>query len=521
MNVAMDAWIPVVDLNGIPKRISLLEALAHGERYTDLNVRPHERVALMRLFVCITHASINGPKDEDEWESAPEILPEAVDDYLNTWKDSFELFHPEKPWLQMASITKEKPGARKDKAVEKWTPVSTLNFSMATGNASTCFDHEGLSEQRKIPIEDVILSMLTFQCFSLGGTMSQVYWDGLQSIKTSKDAPCAPASMAHAFIRCANLKETVLWNTPTYEQVIFSYGEREIGRPVWEQVPSSRSDELAIANATTSYMGRLVPLKRLMKVFPGQNVMLLGDGLVYPTYADGFPQEPTATVSINHVKGEETRNLLSFRPDRALWRELGALMVKRAPDNGGPLCLSAIPKGESFDLLIAALGRNQAKILDTVESVFHIPANMFTVKGRRLYEAGVAYSEFVAKSLGWAVESYRKEIDVGWEGRLKSAGTKKLTLQGNLHAKATTHYWTQVEKQLSVLMDHVQSLGSDKTSATEKAWCHMCYFAARDAYSTACGQDTPRMMRGFVKGLRKLQYAKSETFERLKNKETV
>ena len=57
--------------------------------------------------------------------------------------------------------------------------------------------------------------------------------------------------------------------------------------------------------------------------------MLLGTGLVYPTFTDGFPQEPTATVVVRQVAKKEERAVLSYRPSKALWRELGAIIVKR------------------------------------------------------------------------------------------------------------------------------------------------------------------------------------------------
>lgn len=98
MNVAFDPWIPVVTNTGIRDMVSLYNVLTEGEKYADLAVRPHERVSLMRLFLCVAHAALDGPKDYDEWLTIPERLPDAAKKYLAKWKDSFELFHKEKPW---------------------------------------------------------------------------------------------------------------------------------------------------------------------------------------------------------------------------------------------------------------------------------------------------------------------------------------------------------------------------------------------------------------------------------------
>ena len=102
MNVAFDPWIPVVTLKGVRQLVSLEEVLTNGDRYSDLAVRPHERVSLMRLFLCVAHAALNGPKDYEEWKEVPARLPKTAKAYLEKWKDSFELFHKKKPWMQVA-----------------------------------------------------------------------------------------------------------------------------------------------------------------------------------------------------------------------------------------------------------------------------------------------------------------------------------------------------------------------------------------------------------------------------------
>ena len=75
MNVAFDDWIPVVTIAGKRQLASLCEVLTNGRDYADLAVRPHERVALMRLFLCVVHAALDGPKDYDDWRQVPSPCP--------------------------------------------------------------------------------------------------------------------------------------------------------------------------------------------------------------------------------------------------------------------------------------------------------------------------------------------------------------------------------------------------------------------------------------------------------------
>jgi CRISPR system Cascade subunit CasA len=513
MNVAFDPWIPVVTTLGEKKMASLCSVLAEGEEFADVAVRPHERVALMRLFLSVAHAALDGPQDYDEWCEVPQRLPKVVQNYLTKWKDVFELFHKERPWLQVAGLSKNALGNVSETDAEGWTPVSKLNFSFATGNNSTLFDHGGMSDDRSIFIAETLLSMLTFQCFSPGGLISQVYWNGKQSGKSSKDGPCVPASMIHAFLRAKDLQGTIHLNLPTCENVQMSYGVRNFGRPVWEMPPAAMDDTSNIDNATATYVGRLVPMTRLIRLHPSGAKMLLGDGFIYPPFTDGFPSEPTATVVIRKNGKKEERALLSYRPAKAFWRELAAIVVKRSAEgDGGPMSLRAIQDGDECDLIVAALARDQATIVDTAESVFHIPSRLRSVEGTGAYEAEVKIAESTANRLGWSIETYRQEIDGGWEGRLKGAGPSKgaLKVKAKLHTMATTHYWTTVEKNLVLLMTHIEAIGTDRAIPTREAWRKMFFASACDAYRIACGQDTPRQMRAFAKGWQKLTMKKDE-----------
>lgn len=517
MNVAFDPWIPVVTTMGERKLASLCSVLTAGDMFADLAVRPHERVSLMRLFHCVAHSALDGPKDYDEWCEVPKRLPVAAQKYLTEWKDSFELFHQDKPWLQVSKLTQSSDG-RVSEAGLDWTPVSKLNFSFASGNTSTLFDHDGMSDNRNIAVSETILSMLAFQCFSVGGLIGQVYWDGVRCGELanpkkeygpvkSADGPCVPASMIHAFLRGINLRESIHLNMPTHEDIHFNYGERKIGKPVWEVMPTSLADYGHIENATSTYVGRLVPLTRLIRLHPSGGQMLLGDGFAYLPFTAGFPQEPTATVVVR----QNERALLSFRPSKALWRELAAIVVKRSTEGpGGPLSLRAIRDGQECDLFVAALARNKATIVDTVEAVFHIPARLRTTSGTIAYEEEVRTAEAMASRLGWAVETYRGETDGGWEGRLKGAGPGKGELKAKLHATATIHYWTTVEKNLALLMTHIEAIGTDAAIPTREAWRKMLFATACDAYRIACGQETAREMRAFAKGWQKLTTMKDE-----------
>ena len=433
MNVAFDPWIPVVTTTGERQLASLCNVLTEGERFADLAVRPHERVALMRLFLCVAHASLDGPKDYDEWCDVPKRLPDAARNYLTEWKDWFELFDPEKPWLQIKELTGSKP-----------SPVALLDFELATGNNSTLHDHAGQNQMHELSKERIPLVLLTFQNFSSGGGAPVAQW---QSVKTSQvgnpDAPCLSQSMAHCMFRGSLLADTIHLNLPTYEAVstlykgCITYKENkkkkewartesqdvEIGKPVWEVYPKGpeRDWEQAI-NATRSYLGRLVPLSRWVRLID-QVEMYCSCGFKYDTFKDGFPAEPTASVHVVTKKDDNGKELSERQvsrvmPSRALWRELSALLVRRSAFGlGGALAMENAPHNSAFDFHVCAMTRDQASMDIAVESVFHVTPvfqNHLSV-----YQSEVEFSEKRSRRLGWAVEDYRKELDGAWEGRLK------------------------------------------------------------------------------------------------------
>jgi len=317
MNVAFDPWIPVVTATGKRELASLCSVLAEGGKYADLAVRPHERVALMRLFLCVAHAALDGPKDYDEWETVPQRLPDAARTYLEQWKDHFGLFHPQRPWLQVAELTGDKT-----------SPAALLDFELATGNTTTLNDHAGQLLIRPIAKERITLSLLTFQNFSPGGGSPIAQW---KEVKTSQvgnpDAPCLSQSMAHSLIRGKHLAETLHLNLPTKEAISKSYkssmllkddkainewkriefSDIALGRPVWECFPAAPAPHLPESiNASKTYLGRLVPIARWIRLL-SDTEMYCCNGFKYDTYRDGFPAEPMASVQL--VRKRMTRGL--------------------------------------------------------------------------------------------------------------------------------------------------------------------------------------------------------------------
>ncbi len=523
MNLVTERWIPVVGVDGEADFASLMQVFTEGERFADLSVRPHERVALMRLLICIAQAALDGPANRKEWEEAPEKLAAVAKNYLEKWQESFDLFHPKKPFLQIADLEMipkvRKEGKKKPQkeTIEDpgLTPLSKMDFSMATGDSSTLFDHQGMvNDERNYSRESIPVMLLAFLNFFPGGIMSASKWsDVVDEGKTrdgkptkgktqGKDAPCISSSMYHTFLRGESLKHTIHLNLLEKEVVLRHYNANTWGHPVWENPPESPNDQAAIDNATRTYLGRLVPQSRWIKIDPKSRGIIWSAGkFIFPGLKDGFPGEPSATV----IMKNDERMLLGAKLDKAIWRELAALIVNRNDDHvGGALPLQNVIANEFFDVHVCALIRKPGQQVaeDCVESVFSISHFLMTQEGRERYKGEAKYADRLSSRLRDATETYRKNVDGSLDQRLKA--DRKLGY--NLYSRAARFFWTAMEKSRHLLMAHIDAIGTteEKVEATHKFWRTTLHKAARDAYITTCGQETPRQMRAFALGWKKL-----------------
>ncbi len=535
MNLVEKSWIPVVKMDGIKTEASLHDIFCSGEGYAELAVRPHERVALMRFLICIAQAALDGPENFEQWENVPKILAEKVVDYFyaKKWKEAFELFDPKRPFLQISELAvpksekrnKEHAAKSNKKKSKTENPIKlpstcTMDFSLATGNNATLFDHRGNDfEARPLPEGCLALNLVTFQNFSSGGGASIAEWKSVKFKQVGNpDAPCLKGSMYHAFLKGFSIAETIHLNLLTKKNVGLVFGNENWGKPVWEMMPFGPDDAQAITNATQTYLGRLVPISRWIKLLD-PSWMIWGRGFTYPVFADSknpfrCPEPSATSIEEKDEHGQPTRDLLKANHARGIWRHLAALTVKRRAGNvGGALALSNIPDDKDYDIHVCALLRKQATIEAYQESIFHVPAGMNTDIGRAAYEDEVAFAEAKARRLGRAVERWRKEMDADWSQKLKAAGKDKRSLQERLRSIATNHFWTAMEKNVPLLLAYTASLGQNDNDRRKKLWRWAVHRSARNAYKLACGRESPRQIRAFAIGLRELEREEAQNNE--------
>ena len=171
---------------------------------------------------------------------------------------------------------------------------------------------------------------------------------------------------------------------------------------------------------------------------------------------------------------------------------------------GGPLAFENLERDAAFDIWAGGLAGDQAKVVDTVESVFHLPAAMLQTTGQRCYEKGVRLAEEAGWNLGEAISAYHR----GLGDRLDRAGTRDR--RDKLRSKAAFQFWTQAERNVPLLLAAVASENrpAESESWNQSDWGQLIRQAARDAYELACPHHTSRQMQAFVKGLACLHHTR-------------
>lgn len=120
-NLLDEPWIRVRDDSCQVHEVSLTDALLHAHQYTSLSGElPTQDIVILRLMLAVLHTvfsrvdadgNVAELEDEEEaverWTDLWELgqLPEEpIREYLEKWHERFWLFHPERPFGQVAGL---------------------------------------------------------------------------------------------------------------------------------------------------------------------------------------------------------------------------------------------------------------------------------------------------------------------------------------------------------------------------------------------------------------------------------
>lgn len=481
MNLATDPWIPVLLADGLRKLVSLEQAFDEAERILDLAVHPHERIALMRLLLCVAHAGLKGPKNHSYWLRCQPRIAEVALEHLRTHCEKFELFGSGPRFGQFKGLV---PGHEADSTVEL---VTKLNFALATGNNATVFDNGGAGmEARAFTPDQLALWLVTFQCFTPPGGAGY----------TGK-CPCGDDNMLHTILQGSTLAETIWFNLLDKNSVTEALGNDSWGQAIWTFPENWQRRDRWRRKATATYLGRLVPAtKGIWLHEDGREMSIERKGLTFPSFRKNSFRELSATTFSDGSK----RWLLRGSSAGSVWRNLPAIIAKQRSDNegrAGCLALQRFGQNTPLDLWIGGLMViNTANIENTIESVFHLPTGALSTDFQVFYDGGVKWAKTWEGALNLGIKAYRRSLK--WKSPKK------------IRDKAAGHFWTAIEEAARDVLIALCVNPPDELKCAapfyldyardDSRWGPLVRRAAEDAFSLACPRASARQAAAFGEG---------------------
>lgn len=230
-----EAWVPVVTLDGARTQVGLREVLLQAHQIRRIvGETPTMTAALHRLLLAVLHRAYQ-PHDDDAWSKlwhATQLPSHELDEYLDEHEDTFDLFHPQRPFLQCPQIASCGPST-----------AAKLVPGRSTGNNVTLFDHTTASDTVVLEPAQAARWLVTLHAWDPGGMKTPYRKD-----KSSERAPCNYFGVV--LVEGSTLKETLLLNTFRYDPRREQPRQtRATDQPAWEAStppgpePDARSPE--------------------------------------------------------------------------------------------------------------------------------------------------------------------------------------------------------------------------------------------------------------------------------------
>lgn len=478
--------------------MSLQELFTQSRNVEDLVLLPHERIAVMRLLICLTQRALNGPADAEGREECIEDIIPAVSAYLSQWSSAFELLGENGAFLQFADVQTPTPGA--------YAPLVSLNMARASGNNAAVFDHGDLSSHISAPAQ-VALDLLTFQNFAPCGPIGIAQWKQHYTAGKAPDhvsaAPCICSSAVHLFLKADNLLESIALNLIPYDTICPAL--KGVGVPVWEKMPTSAEDEAVIDNATHTYLGRLVPVSRCVSILSDLSGCVLARGLDYSAYGEAgdlLIYESSMTIFLSEEDGK--RHLVKGDVGRSLWRNLPALLHRFSKHYQLPHVFDNENLPSAFSVWIGSFVADRAKLLDSLQDEYtHLSpqaADDTVLENMRIL---LRYAESGSGLVKNAVKGYLAAL-------VDARDFKKA-----LPDFADREYWQRLassRQMLFALSEKMAKASNEEDwNACGQDWLTRIREAASKSYDAVVPHQTVRQLRAWAQGRRTLPH-----FQRLK-----
>jgi CRISPR system Cascade subunit CasA len=328
-----EPWIPVTR-GGRRGEVGLLDALVEAQDIDGLALDdPHEAVAVLRqVLLPVVLDALGAPRSREEWARRWEAGRFAESDgerlagYLAKNADRFDLFHPVRPFAQVA-------GLRTAKGETK--PVSLLVPRLAAGNNVPLFSARLENDPPSLAPAAAARALLAAHCWDTAAIKTGA--DGDPRVKAGKTTgnPTGPLGQLGVVVPVGEtLFHTLLLNAPVLPQ-----GLRLDDRPQWrrDEPAGPRWAERPVLGLLDLLTWQARRVRLLAEpdgtaaegVVVRRVVLSAGDRLA----ASVHELEPhTAWRQVERPgRGEPPVRPVRHQPGRAAWRGLEALLATDTP----------------------------------------------------------------------------------------------------------------------------------------------------------------------------------------------
>ncbi|MFI6822409.1 type I-E CRISPR-associated protein Cse1/CasA [Micromonospora sp. NPDC050187] len=330
-----EAWIPVLDTAGQCREMSLLGLF---EQAADLRMiaceLPTQTFGILRLALAILHRATDGPPGEAAWRALwrDRELPIAeIADYLDTFRDRFDLLHPKHPFYQVADLRAAKDSTY---GLERLIADVPNGMPFLTTRAGPGME--------SITPAEAARWLVHCQAFDPSGIKTGAVGD--PQARNGKGYPIGPSSLGSlggVHLEGANLRETLLLNLVPVAPGWQVADERDL--PVWEREPQTAAEESNATRGPYGLLGLYTWQSRRIRLFGGAGritgaMISNGDRI---DWQDRHLLEPMSVWGRSGPREREQKRTPIYLPrphdpNRALWRGLQSLLPAPPPPSAEP-----------------------------------------------------------------------------------------------------------------------------------------------------------------------------------------
>lgn len=330
-NLLDEAWIPVITVDGEFRELGLRGMLARAAELREIACEtPIQSTAILPVALAVLHR-VFGPINLDAWQAlwrARSFDMAAIDDYLERWRERFELFDARRPFMQM-------PDARVE-------PKAMIHLVHPMANTGTLFSHVNDGSGIALSPAEAARLLLAACYFRTAGLGPSVDRRRLNF----KDSIFARGVIFWA--RGDTLFETLLLNLVQYpdEQTMPHTGR---DAPAWEM-----DDPFERRESPFGYLDYLTWSNNRIQLIPettGDSVIVREAVAVPAINLGSHVRSPQRRYVQRERKGEISFSFLYFNADKALWRDYVSLLKHEAGKTFPPAVVQWLAQLKQDELL--------------------------------------------------------------------------------------------------------------------------------------------------------------------------